>query len=545
MPDVQSMQLRDYVSVVRRRKWLIVLSALVVVGSALAVSSIEDPVYEGSARLLLQRESAFDARGAVEPTLVETEIQIIQSEPVREAVRARLGSAPAVTALGVGGTTVIEVRAQSTNPSRAALITNTYVESYIGFRRQQAIDSLAALGQEVQLKVDALQKDIDELAGRIGAIPACTGTNPPPSCSERESLQKDRDAKVAQLVPFRQRLDQLQVDLSLKSGGAQIVTRAATPTEPIRPRPVRNGLIGLGVGLMFGVALAFVFEHLDDSIKTKDDFERVTRDVPVLGIIPLVGSFKKGEAYTVAKADPNSAAAEAYRTLRTSIQFVGVNRALRTLQITSPSASEGKSTTAANLAVTLARAGRRVIVASCDLRRPRVHDFFGMSNSTGFTSVLLGEAPLNAAIKPVPGEERLQMLAAGPLPPNPSELLSSRRTGEVFGILREHADIVIVDCPPVLPVTDAAVLSSRVDATLLVITMGSTTRKQLSRALEILHQVDAPIIGAVLNGASTETAYGYADYYYRYERSVNGNGNGSKKRPKSVSKRSARPKAKD
>jgi capsular exopolysaccharide synthesis family protein len=290
--------------------------------------------------------------------------------------------------------------------------------------------------------------------------------------------------------------------------------------------------MGLGAGLIFGVALAFALEHLDDSINSKDDFERLGVDLPVLGIIPLTSGGRKGEPYVVARADSTSPAAEAYRTLRTSIQFAAVNRTLRTLQITSPSASEGKTTTAANLGVTFARANKKVVVVSCDLRRPRVHHFFGVSNNRGFTTVLLNEASPRAVLQPVRDEKGLYVVGSGPIPHNPSELLSSAKTAEVFSELASDAEMVIVDCPPVLPVTDAAVLASRMDATLLVVTMGSTTRTQLSRTLEILRQVKAPIIGAVLNGVTAESEY--PEYYYRYEPSTNGNGTNGKKRERTA-----------
>ncbi|MDQ4144935.1 MAG: polysaccharide biosynthesis tyrosine autokinase [Actinomycetota bacterium] len=527
--DTSGMQLRDYVSVLRRRRWILLLVTLLVVGSALVASLLQTPVYQARARLLLeQSQSPFDVVPQWQPDFVETEIQIVTSAPVQTEVRKRIGSAPPISAIAVGTTSVVELRAESTSPQRAATIANTYAEAYTDFRRQQAIDNLLTAGREIQSKIDALQKEIDELAARLAEIPSCTGANPPPSCAEREALQRDRDAKISQISPFRQKLDQLQVDVSLKDGGSRLVSPATVPTEPIRPRPVRNGLLALGIGLVLGVALAFLFEHLDDSIKTKEDLERQVPDVDVLAIIPMVVGWKKGETLVVSRSEPSSPAAEAYRTLRTSLQFISVNRTVRTLQVTSPAASEGKSSTTANLAVAMARAGKQVIAVSCDLRRPRLHQFFGVSNTVGFTSVLLGEVSLGAAIQEAPNEPRLRVLASGPLPPNPSELLSSARAAELLSVLREHVDIVLIDCPPVLPVTDATVLADRVDATLLVVTAGSTTRKQVSRTVEILRQVNAPLIGAVLNGVSTEAAYGYAEYYYRYEPAP-ANGNGSRR----------------
>jgi capsular exopolysaccharide synthesis family protein len=220
----------------------------------------------------------------------------------------------------------------------------------------------------------------------------------------------------------------------------------------------------------------------------------------------------------VAREDPGSTETEAYRTIRTSIQFMGLDHPLRTVQVTSAQPGEGKTTTLANLAVVLARAGQRVVVVCCDLRRPRVHEFFGLSNAVGFTSVLLGEVPLSQALQRVPGEERLALLASGPEPPNPSELLSGMRAVEIFTALQGLADIVLIDSPPVLPVADAAVVSTRVDGTLLVASVGSSTRKHVHRAMEMLRQVEAPVIGAILNRATGESGYGYGyGYGYSYE----------------------------
>ncbi|MGH9278707.1 MAG: polysaccharide biosynthesis tyrosine autokinase [Acidimicrobiales bacterium] len=518
--DRTGMTLRDYVSILRRRKWTIVVTTLVMLGAALALSLSQTPIYQGRARLLLQTsQSAFNSQEGTpyDPTAVETEIQVIQSEAVRSAVRQQLGTAPGVQALPVGGTKVVELRAQSTSPERAAEITNAYANSYIEFRRQRAVDSLLAIAKGIQDKINPLQTEVDDLARRIAEIPPCTGSNPPPNCAQRDALQRDRDARVEQLVPFKQRADQLQVDASLKDGGATLVSEALVPIEPVRPRPVRNAVLAIAVGLIVGVALAFLFEQLDDSIKTKEDLERLVRDLPVLGMIPAVSGWKKSDVLVVSQAEPSSPAAEAYRTLRTSVQFLGVDRPIRTLQITSATASDGKSSTTCNLGVSLARAGKRVIIASCDLRRPRLHEFFGLSNAMGFTSVLLGEHGITEAVQPVPKEDRLKLLASGPLPPNPSELLSSHRASEVLERLSAHSDMVLLDCPPVLPVTDAVVLSAKVDATLIVVNAGSTTGKQLSRTLELLRQAGAPLIGVVFNNVSTEGAYGYTYYYRRDE----------------------------
>ncbi|MDP9387236.1 MAG: polysaccharide biosynthesis tyrosine autokinase [Actinomycetota bacterium] len=519
------LELRDYLQVLRRRKGVVVLAVLVVVGAALTASFLQTPVYQAEAELLLQprsTESLFDPNSGQrnDPLrAVQTEIQVLKSQPVREAVRKQLGSAPKITVSPVGQTDVIEVKARSTNPRRSAAVANAYATSYIDFRRQQAVSDLMAAGEEIQERVTDLQRQIDELP------PDNARTGPNPATASR------REVLVQQQALFKQKLDQLQVDQALKTGGAQLVTAATAPTSPVEPQPKRTGVVAGAVGLMLGVGLAFLFEYLDDTVKTKEDMERYAGGLPALGLVPAVPGWKdRKRPLVVSLSDPKSPVAEAYRTLRTSIQFMGLDRPMRTIQVTSPGAGEGKSTTIANLGVALAQAGQRVVLVCCDLRRPRIHEFFGLSNTTGFTSVLLGDVPLSTALQPVAGEERLRLLASGPVPPNPSELLSGRRTVEVLTTLQAEADVVLIDCPPVLPVTDAAVLSSRVDATLLVATAGATTRKELARAHELLAQVEAPLIGTVLNGVTEGEGYGYK-YRYSY----------AEERPK---RRSAEPVAK-
>lgn len=206
--------------------------------------------------------------------------------------------------------------------------------------------------------------------------------------------------------------------------------------------------------------------------------------------------------------EPSSAAAEAYRTLRTNILFSSLDRPLHTLLITSTAPNEGKSTTLANLAVTMAQAEQRVLVVDCDLRRPSLHSIFGLPNERGLTSALLeqGEGSLPIQETSVPG---LQLLPSGPLPPRPADLLGSRRMGVLIERLRAAADIVLFDTPPVVAVTDAAVLAPRVDGVLLVLYAGHTRRDRARQARQVLEKVKANIVGVVLNGAPLEQGYSY------------------------------------
>ncbi len=198
-------------------------------------------------------------------------------------------------------------------------------------------------------------------------------------------------------------------------------------------------------------------------------------------------------------SNPRSPISEAYRTLRTNLEFSSLDKPLKTMVVTSAGPEEGKSTTLANLAVTLAQAERKVILVDCDLRRPSQHEIFGVANRVGLTSMVVDEEafknpPLQEA--PVPN---LKLLPSGPLPPNPSELLGSRRMEEIIATLRERADLVLFDAPPIIAVTDAAVLASKVDGVLLVISAGTTKRDHAQRAKALLEKVNARLVGAVLN----------------------------------------------
>lgn len=500
-PVVEEFELRDYLRVVWQRKWVVILIVLAATGGAVAYSSSQTPLYETGAEVLLQSRSTdtlfgFDAiRDPVR--LVPTEIRLIQSQPVRDAVTKSLGDAPPVSAKQVGDTEIIEVIARDPDPQRAAVVANAYANAYIDFRRTQAVDDVITAAAQVQGKISDLQPQIDGASG------------------------PERQALVDRQNLFQKKLDELQVDRALKTGGAQMATPASAPLSPASPNPVRSGLTALVGALILATALVFLLEYLDDSVKTNEDVEKLSGSPPVVGRVPVVSGWRpKDTPFVVSSARPKSFPAESYRALRTAVHFLALDDPIRTLQVTSPGASAGKTTTVANLAVAMSAAGQRVLILCCDLRRPRIHEFFGLDNAIGFTSVLLGQESVSTALQVVPGHKSLYLMASGPLPPNPSELLSSARTIELLESLQAIADIVLIDSPPVLPVTDALVLSGRVDATLLVCVAGATTRKEVARSVEQLRRVQAPLVGAVLNGVVESSNYGggYRGYTYDHPR---------------------------
>ena len=321
---------------------------------------------------------------------------------------------------------------------------------------------------------------------------------------------------------------------------------ARTPTSPISPTPVKNAMLGGILALMLGVGAAFLREYLDDTIKGKEDLDRADRR-PAGDRPHPVGARVQGlgKNEVIALTDPAAPASEAYRSLRTAIQFMGIDRELHIVQVTSPRvrrrARPPRSPTSARC---WPRPANACSIIDCDLRRPRLHDYFGIRNEIGFTSVLIGDTPLQDAIVRVGGNLPLFLLPSGPLPPNPSELLWTKRTTQLFSAVQAQFDICLIDSPPVLPVTDPVVIAKSADAVVLVASAGVTTRKQLHRAVELLRQVDAPLEGMVLNKAGDAAGYGYS---YRYNTpdapATNGDGGSDARRPSRRERRRARARA--
>lgn len=292
-----------------------------------------------------------------------------------------------------------------------------------------------------------------------------------------------------------------------------IIEAATRPTSPVRPRPIANAAVGIMFGGALGVAIAFLVEFLDASVKTRADVERAT-GAAVLAVVPRIDTHG---AQVYLERDTQAPGTEAFRKLRTAVQFLAVDRPLRTLLVTSASEREGKTTTSINLAASFAQAGLRTVLVEADLRRPCLHRLFPGSGQRGLTACLVGQIEPEQALLPTP-LRNLHHIPAGAIPPNPAELLSSTRMADLLSRLASVADIVIVDAPPLLPVADASALASRVDGVVLVSRAGATNRDLLAEAGRITVNVGGRLLGVVLNGLRREHeasayAYGYAYGY--------------------------------
>ena len=526
--------LRTYLQILRRRYYW-VIAAVVLLGAAAGGYSVNQPKqYTASAQLLVQPTTgtlpSAGSQQVISPTDVLTELQLLTAAPVKEAVRQQLGSEPKVSASQVGQTNVIAVAATSKSPMLAAKIANAYANAFVAYQQTVTNAKLAAAEQQLQSQISAIDTQVASL-------------------SKAASTTPQADALLVQETALKEELATLQVSGAVSGGGVEVVTPAKAPTSPSSPKPVQDALIAAIVGLLLGIGIAFLVEHLDDAVYSKEEAGRLAGDAPVLGMIPRIGSWKRRSDVVLAStASHNSSVAEAYRSLRTSLQFAGHDGNMKTILVTSPSPGEGKTSTIANLGVVLAQADQRVVIVSCDLRRPRLGQFFERSESPGFTSVILGQTSLGDALQTVEGLGNLSFLGSGDVPPNPTELLASGAAHEIFSELRQYFDIVLLDSPPLLPVTDAVILARAADATLLVIAAGETKRSQVEQAAEMLAQVDATRVGVILNEVEVGGRYGYRDSYGSYGSyvpptripTVSENGSHRAKRRRSVGTRSGR-----
>lgn len=292
---------------------------------------------------------------------------------------------------------------------------------------------------------------------------------------------------------------------------ATVVDPASEPRSPISPNPKRNLALGLIFGVLLGIGVAILREALDTSIKTGNQLEDLV-DAPLLGTI----AFDSTAVATplISSLDTYAPRAEAFRVLRTNLQFIDPDVTRKVFVITSSLPAEGKTTTAVNLALALAEGGEKVALLEGDLRRPKVSEYLRLEPSVGLTTVLLGRVPLNGALQPT-AHEGLDVLTSGSTPPNPAELLKSRGMAAVIAELRESHDVVLIDAPPLLPVTDGALLAAQADGALLVVRHGKTTTDQVSVAISRLDNVGAKPVGIILNMTPAKGGGGYG-YGYGY-----------------------------
>ena len=511
------MDLRRQIAIIRAWFPLLVLSVLLAAGAAFAVSSQLPKVYEAKATLNVgQSLSAVNpdySQVLVSQNLSATYATVATTRPILNAVIAQLGLGVTsddllnrVRADAPSASTLLSITAQDAVPARAAAIANAMATQLIA-----ASPSIQGRQASFQASIDAdLQATQDQItatqakADSLTALTVRTATQEA-DLATLESRLVTLGSTYATLLTFSS---------SNVSNLLSVVEPAAPPISPVSPRPLLNTLLAAVLGLLIALGIAFGADYLIDAIRDSDDVQEVAGLNTLGAIVRMKGGRARSEIYRLAALlYPRSGVAEAYRTLRTNIEFASVDAPIRSLLVTSSLPGEGKTVTAANLAAVFAQAGHRVLLVDADLRKPGLHLIFDLSNTLGLTTLLRSGEVRDDEIVQATEQDNLRVLTTGPLPPNPAELLGSQRMRTVFDRLTAGYDILVVDSPPLLAVTDSAVLSSILDGTLFVIDARRSRRRAVRQGREALDKGGAKVLGAVLNQASIRVHPGYADYY--------------------------------
>ena len=452
------MDLADSLRTIRKRARSIVLCVLLALGASLAYTLLAQPVYSASIRLFI---STTDAAGGSSSAYNGGLFSQQRAKSYADLVSTPALAQSVADQLGSGITP-----AQVAGAISASAVPDTVLlEVTVSGPRPKEAQAIAnAVGRQFPLLVQELEK------------PPAGGVSP---------------VKISLVQP------------------------AGLPTSPVSPDPVRNLGGALVLGLLLGVGIAVIRERLDNTVKDEGDVRALT-DAPSLGRISFFPDADKSPL--IVHEQPGSLRAEEFRHLRTNLRFVNTTGQVQAIVVTSSVPSEGKSTTVSNLAITLAEAGMRVALIEGDLRRPKVAEYLGLEGAVGLTNVLIGQLSLTDALQQW-GDGNLTVLPSGPIPPNPSELLGSSAMADVIEKLRSDFDIVLIDAPPLLPVTDASILAGSTSGVVLIARAGVTKRDQLTKSFETLAVVQAPVLGFVVNAVQRsrkEEAYG-GYYGYRAE----------------------------
>ena len=517
--------LTDYWAIVRRRAWTVVLPIVLAPAAAVLFSSMQTPLYSASASVLINRENIVNLVTGTTPGFDDPErIMQTQANLARSPeLIARVLQTSGVPQISVGAllaessvsarpnADVLDFDVKDTSSSAAKRLATAYANAYTKFRIEKDTAALNQALERVRLRMSELRA-------------------------------KGIDAASPQFTPLVTLQSQIETATTLQTSNTSVLQQADSATK-VRPRTKRNGILGIFLGGVLGLALAFLAEALDKRVRSQREVDAVLA-LPLLGRIPKPNRGLQKADQIVMLTEPRSIAAEPVRKLRTNLEFLNLDRNLRTILFTSSIQREGKSTTVANLAVALARAGRRVALVDLDLRRPYLNRFFRLPPSPGITDVALGRYELSAALSQVPipapevqegrgglrgvpvrssptnGNRRLDafltLLPAGRMPPDAGEFVGTPRVAQIIQTLSEQFDYVLIDAPPLLAVGDAMTLSATVDAMIVLVRLNAAHRGMLHELARLLEACPAEKLGYVLAGAELGESYGYG-YDYEYE----------------------------
>lgn len=521
--DVKN-DLRQYIALLLHWAWLLILAAALAGAAAYFISSRQQPIYQATTTILIDEAPGTQQGNDYQSILsserrARTYAQLLTTSPLLEAVIDELKLPysterlrDALSVQSVRDTQLIKLQVRDSDPQRAAQVANTLVQQFAAQTQQLQNARYGASKANLQEQIAQLEAQIQQTETQLARLGQ--------TASERATRER-LETTLAQLrqsqANLLQSYEQVRLAEAATTSSIVAVEPAQAPSEPVAPRVLLNTLLAAFVGLLLALGLVFLKETLDDSVKHPDQLKQAF-DLPILALLPHSPTNQGHRPIVVEQ--PRAPVAEAFRTLRTNIEFAGVDRPLRSLLVTSPAPGDGKTHVALNLAAIIAQAGREVALVDADLRRPALHQRLALSNRDGLSELFIQPQPhLNGSLRKteIPG---VSAITAGKLPPNPAELLGSERLGTIFAQVRTRVDLIVLDAPPVIAVTDAVVLAPRVDGVLLVVRVGRTRMGALRQTLEQLQRAGAHVVGIVLNDAPlgrSRYGYIYQHYYQAYQ----------------------------
>ena len=526
----------EYTHILWHWAWLLILAAVIAGAAAYYLTNQQTRIYEATTLAMVNAASgsSVDTSNSlyVGQMLATTYTNTMLTQPVMQGVSQRLGfeiNSDEIKVQPITGTSLIRVTVTDEDPVKAALIANTVVSV---FSEQVLVDQTS---RYTELKI-SLEEELTNMNNQIADVqerlaivtsklsepieldpanPTIIPTMNPVDLLEKSQLESTLTQHQQSRTYFIQSLQQVKL-AEAQSTSSLIQKDPAVPDfTPVQPQPIRSSLLAGVVGLMLAAGIVFLIAFLEDEIR---DPEEITRKwgIPILG---LITNHKPNGNTIITMSQPRSPVSEAYRSLRTNLQFSGIDNPLKTILVTSASPSDGKTSVVANLATVMAQNSKEVVVVDSDLRRPRIHKIFSLSNRIGLSDYFIRPSDQMAGVMKSSKVKGLSVITSGSLPPNPSELLNTTKMVEVIKKLGTHFDIVILDTPPLLAVTDALVLAPRVDGVILVIDPVKTKRGALRHAIEQLQQVKANLLGVVLNNVRINRSQYYYNRNYYYGKS--------------------------
>jgi polysaccharide biosynthesis transport protein len=507
------MELKAYIQPLLKWWWMLLSAALIAAISTYLVTLGQAPVYQSQTTLVV-------GRSFYQPNPTSTDFYQSQSlatwyadlarrQPVRQATMDALGLTwlPSYTARALPNSQLVEIVVTDVLPERAQIVANELANQTImqspGFQNEdQEQDEfiqgqLRTLEADITLTKDEIAKKQEELGGLFSAR----------QISDTQEEIRGLDTKLNSLQTTYASL------LGNSSRGAtntiSVLESANLPSIPVGPNKAMMVLLSAAIGLGLSTGAAYLLEYLDDTIKTTTDVKKLFK-LPVIGHIPEIEKGQNDSTYLT--KNPRSAVAEAFRTLRTNLEFASVDNPLKVILVSSAAVGDGKTSVSSALATIMAQGGKTVLLVDADLRRPSIHRYLGLSNKNGLTDVFRNSIELHETLQTW-NLEKVMVIPGGEPPPNPAELLGSKKMDIILDSLRKVADVVILDGPPFL-VTDAALLASKVDGVLMVVRSGHSRKNEVLYSIEQLETAGARVVGVALNGISRSAENVYSRYRY-------------------------------